>query len=221
MNYTSLEAWQETLYPLGLISTVFFGIRFFFQLWASEKRGRSVVTNSFWHCSILGNATLALHAAIQLQLPIAILQGLQLVLAKRNLEIAAPNKPSLYRLVIPTLLILGALLVIFFAFSGSELEWMRIPATPWSKGEIAPPLLLEILGIIGIFLFSSRFFFQWWEAEKLGESHLSANFWGITLMGAFLSSLYFIYCLDIVNLLGPLFGSLGAARNFILSRRTK
>ena len=96
MNYTSLDAWQETLYPLGLISTVFFGIRFFIQLWVSEKRGRSVVTNSFWHCSILGNATLALHAAIQLQLPVAILQGLQLVLAKRNLEIASPKKPPLF-----------------------------------------------------------------------------------------------------------------------------
>ncbi len=215
------QSWQEFLYPLGLISTVFFGIRFFIQWWMSEKQGRSVVTNSFWHFSILGNVSLALHAAIQLQLPVALLQGLQLVLAKRNLELAAPHKPPLVRMVIPAFAIIGILLTVFFGFSGHELEWMRIPATPWSRGDIEPPLLLKILGIIGIFLFSSRFYFQWWEAERLGKSHLSAKFWGITLTGAFLSSLYFLYCLDIVNLLGPLFGSLGAARNFILARRAK
>jgi len=216
------EGLQEFLYPLGLISTVFFGVRFFVQWWISEKQGKSVVTNSFWRLSILGNVTLALHAAIQLQLPIAILQGLQLVLAKRNIELASSaKKTSITRLVVPTLFILAALIAIFVLFSSGEWEWMRIPATPWSKGTIDPPLFLKILGIVGIFLFSSRFFFQWWEAEKAGESHLSANFWAITLVGAFLSSLYFFYCLDLVNLLGPLFGSLGAARNFILARRTK
>lgn len=220
--YEIIEALQRNLYFLGIISSIFFGVRFSLQWWQSEKEGRSVVNKTFWQLSIWGNLSLALHGAFQFQWPIALLQGAQAVLAKRNLELMrgderAPIRTVFYQLIL-TLLGLSFLTIVL-SFLKGEWEWMRVPTTPWSEKGHEVSQVWEILGVSGLFLFSSRFFIQWWETERLGESHLSPTFWSVSLIGAFLSSIYFWYSWDLINLMGPIFGSLSAVRNLILSLR--
>jgi lipid-A-disaccharide synthase len=68
-------------------------------------------------------------------------------------------------------------------------------------------------------LFSSRFWVQWWHAEKLCQSQLNPLFWWLSLCGGLLSLVYFIHLGDLVNALGPGFGTIPYLRNLMLIYR--
>ena len=75
------ESIQTTLYPLGFISSLFFGARFLLQWLHSEREGRSFVPKIFWQLSFLGNLSLGLHSAVQLQLHVLLVQAVNAVAA--------------------------------------------------------------------------------------------------------------------------------------------
>lgn len=223
-----MDEWRTLLYPLGFLSTLVFAARFMIQWWKSEKAHRSLVTRSFWQLSLLGNGLLLIHSLIQLQYHVCIVQGCNAVIAWRNLNLMQTQRPPTSFHAVVGLLI-GVSLTISFAFvlqDWFELHthphWFRIPTAPWqSFSSHAVSLFWHLLGSAAYLLFSSRFWIQWWLAEKAHESQLPLIFWWLSLVGALLSFVYFMRIGDSVNLIGPLLGLIPYARNLMLIYKTR
>lgn len=215
------EALQATLYPLGFISALFFGARFFLQWLHSEKEGRSTVPRVFWQLSFLGNLSLSIHSIIQLQLHVLLIQTANAVISLRNLNLMQ-EKDKQWQLSSVIYLFLSALvaslLLFFLTYQGSSSEtWFRIPTGPWASPSGATvPFLWHVAGSIGLVLFSSRFWVQWVMAEREGKSFLGKTFWWTSLAGDLLCLAYFMQLQDTVNYVGPLFGLIPYLRNLML-----
>lgn len=216
-----MEEWRIILYPLGFLSGLAFGARFIVQWIQSEKQGTSLVSPVFWQLSLIGNLLLALHAFIQVQYPICLVQACSAVISWRNLDLMQKRRLPLSFATTCRIFFSSALLVtVAFGLQGFILEessWLRIPISPWQPlhlRTISP--LWHWIGFTGYALFSSRFGVQWWLSERKQESYLPLSFWWISLIGATLSILYFTYIWDVVNLIGPLIGFIPYIRNLML-----
>ena len=217
------DVWRSVLYPLGLLSSMAFGLRFVVQWWASEKQKRSVVIPFFWKLSITGNTLLFIHSIIQVHFPICLIQALQSVLAWRNLNLLKPKDEHLPFPYVIVLLVLAALFTIgcFFLqghLLGSGLtEWLRSPHSLGSEHiprEI--PLYVHFLGMLGVGALSLRFWIQWWQAEQSQKSELKKPFWWLGFFGALFSMVYFFLLVDWVNLIGPVLAIIPYMRNLFL-----
>ena len=223
-----MEEWRALVYPLGFLSSLAFGARFIVQWFESEKKGISIVTQSFWQLSLAGNILLTMHSMIQGQFHVAIAQTCNSVISWRNLNLMQTKKPpvSLYA-VISILIACCTFTFLFFVaqhmLSSSENEiWFRVPLAPWeSEKSYNLSFGWHVLGFAGYLLFSSRFWIQWWFVEKAAKSYLPLSFWWISLIGAIMSNIYFLYIGDIVNLIGPLIGLVPYIRNLMLIYKTK
>lgn len=217
-----MEHLRTLLYPLGLLSALFFSSRFFLQWIGSEKKKESRVTRSFWILSLAGNGVLALHALIQSQFPLAVLQGVGAAIAWRNLNLMEKN-PSPLKSFLPRMIALPLLIAALFllqAFLLHSFEWMRSPTMPWKENQAEnAPFLWHLLGLGGMVLFSSRFWIQWWHAEKMKVSALGKPFWWMSLAGSILSLLYFIRLADVVNVVGYGVGIIPYIRNLMLIKK--
>jgi lipid-A-disaccharide synthase-like uncharacterized protein len=92
-----MEDLRAVLYPLGLLSSIAFGARFILQWIQSEKKQASVVSRTFWQFSLLGNIFLALHAFIQFQYHVSLIQSLNAVISIRNLSLMkAAEKKAIF-----------------------------------------------------------------------------------------------------------------------------
>jgi lipid-A-disaccharide synthase len=226
------DEWRTLLYPLGYLSGIAFGSRFFIQWLASEKKKQSYCPPIFWYLSLLGNFLLALHAIIQLQFHVSIIQGCNGVIAWRNLNLMRPAKEraSIKKVL---LLMAGVLLLItaLFAaqsiiFPSTEINWLRGPVAASAISLIyfdsfSKSYLWHLFGFIGMALFSSRFWVQWWHAEKSGKSELGPAFWWLSLAGDVMTLLYFFSIGDPVNFIGPLFGLIPYIRNLMLIKNSR
>src|ERR1700722_15994835 len=124
-----MEQFRTLLYPLGLLSALLFTSRFFLQWISSEKKKESRVTRSFWLLSIAGNAILALHALIQSQFPLAVLQGVGAGIAWRNLDLMK-KEPCPFKQFLPRMIALPLLIAALFLIQAAvfhSFEWMRPP----------------------------------------------------------------------------------------------
>jgi lipid-A-disaccharide synthase len=120
-----------------------------------------------------------------------------------------------------TLVILGGFLLQGYFSGTGTVEWFRLPAS--SDSDLLTPhigWMWHSIGFVGLLLFSSRFWVQWWNAEQLHTSHLGPMFWWLSLVGGMLTLVYFIRIDDPVNIVGPAFGLLPYIRNLILLRKT-
>lgn len=222
MNTTD---WQIILYPLGFLSSIAFGARFIVQWIQSERNGKSVVPPLFWHLSLFGNITLLIHAFIQVQYHICFVQTCNTVISWRNLNLLQQKKRpySLQTVLIIlclSLLLMSGLFAIQDYYFLKESSWFRIPVTPWqSNAALSIPFIWHLIGFLGFSLFSSRFWIQWWSAEKTGQSVLSPSFWWISLVGALLSLIYSARIFDPVNAIGPLIGIVPYIRNLMLMKK--
>lgn len=222
-----IEQWRELLYPLGFLSSLAFTLRFLIQWIQSEKAKESVVSASFWKISFGGNVLLFIHSLIQIQFHVCVVQACNAVISWRNLNLMG-RADKQWRLIGVVGLLAGAIVFSCAAFlfqglwiAGADAEWFRTPIMPWgvnSGGEVHWPW--HVVGSLGILLFNSRFWVQWWEAETSRKSYLSASFWWLSLLGAILSLVYFARLGDIVNFIGPLFGLVPYVRNLMLIRQT-
>lgn len=204
--------WRIALYPLGWISAFAFGSRFLIQWLASEKAGRTLTPRLFWQLSLLGNLSLAFHSWIQLQYPVCLVQSINAVISWRNLN---PYK-SRWLVVFLLFLAVGLSTTLFWQQGG---EWMRIPIHSYQQELLTFSLQWHLVGALGTFLFALRFWIQWFEVEKYGNTELQPIFWWISIAGALLSLIYFISIYDPVNAIGPLFGMIPFIRNLMLSRK--
>lgn len=217
-----MDDWREWLYPLGFLSSLIFSARFIFQWIQSEKAQKSVVNPSFWKISLAGNILLAFHALIQVQFHVSLVQASNAVISWRNLNLMNTDKPprSLLFTVFLMSLTMGSVITFYvtqsFYIPEEYSAWFR---SPFSEEAIHP--LWHVLGATGLLLFNSRFWIQWVEAERSQESILGPMFWWSSLIGGFLTLIYFVKMGDPVNLLGPAFGMVPYARNLMLIYKNK
>jgi lipid-A-disaccharide synthase-like uncharacterized protein len=212
------ESLQIALYPLGFLSSIFFGARFLIQWLESEKAGCSSVSLTFWCLSLLGNIALALHSLVQMQAHVLVIQIINGALSLRNINLMGPNPWPFKKMAMALSLILMITLLVLFFLGGS---FFRVPVAPWSRddGGGSVSLMWHIVGTIGLILFSSRFFIQWILAEIRGRSFLGKTFWWTSLVGDILCLVYFARLGDSVNAIGPIFGLVPYIRNLMLIRR--
>lgn len=206
------------LYPLGILSSIAFTGRFLIQWMQSEAAHRSLVSPSFWWLSIFGNASLGIHALIQGQFFVCVVQAVNGVIAARNLNLMTKNHWRLSTMVGILPCAFAAPVLLFWFFSSEA--WFRIPIHAYQKSDIQVSLILHLVGALGVILFASRFWIQWIQAEKAQESTLEKPFWYLSLTGALLSIVYFASIRDYINLAGPLFGLIPYFRNLMLLKRT-
>lgn len=213
------ESLREILYPLGFLSGLMFGGRFLVQWLSSELKGKSIVPRSFWYLSLAGNVMLYLHAFIQLQFHVFIVQACNGVISWRNINLSqSPQKRFSFQSTC-FIFVLSILFsaVLFYIYSGGE--WFRIPKVGWINTPVSLGMLWHFFGFTGIILFASRFWVQWWCSEIRGVSYLGRPFWWLSLLGDLIMLIYFYTIGDPVNIVGPLFGLIPYVRNLILLRR--
>lgn len=222
------ENWREILYPLGFLPALIFGIRGLAQWITSEIKQKSVVSKSFWKLSLVGNICLLIHSLIQMQYHVCLIQSCNAIISWRNLNLMQEKglQVSLKRVILFMILaVVGSSLAFviqdYFFYNGSIHNWFRIPTTPWQNTLQKIPDVWHLIGFIGLVLFSSRFWIQWWFAEKQKVSYLGSQFWWTTLIGDALTLAYFVRIADPVNFIGPIFGLIPYIRNLILIKKAK
>ena len=211
---------RSFLYPLGLIATFLFGLRFLLQWFLSEKKKESVVPKSFWKISLCANFIMVIHSLIQLQFPVGMIQTMNGTIAWRNLDLMR-EKPKRLSTVFGILMLIFLCVIALFLIQG--FTWMRLPIPPWSGTEKEKiSFLWHFVGSFGLTLFASRFWVQWWLAEKSLKSHLGKSFWWMSLIGASIGIVYFIRLGDLVNILGYGTGVFPYLRNlFLIKKKTQ
>ena len=96
----------------------------------------------------------------------------------------------------------GWLFVIFNVTSAAGLVWVA-------------------LGLLGQLLFTGRMLVQWLTSEKSKRSVVPVSFWWMSLVGASMLLVYFIWRRDIVGILGQTTGWIIYIRNLILIHRSR
>lgn len=216
---------RELLYPLGYLASLAFGARFFLQWINSELQQQSVVTRSFWRLSLIGNLMLMIHSFIQLQYHVCIIQAGNAVISWRNLNLMEKKEVRLSFLMVQRLLLATLTLVTLgfivqgYLLNDGQITWFRLPLAEEKTNSLH--FLWHVMGSLGLFLFSSRFWIQWLDAEKTEKSNLSPTFWWLSLTGGALSLLYFFRIDDPVNVIGPAFGLIPYVRNLMLIQKSK
>lgn len=218
-----LEAWRTLLYPLGFIATLGFTLRFMVQWLSSEKRKMSYVPRSFWVISLCASFSMMVHSFIQIQFPICLIQAMNNVIAWRNLNLMKAN-PKSFKFTIVIFSSVFVSITLLFLFQSLVLthnfDWIQTPRSPWNDQNTQPVgMFWHCLGIIGLVAFGSRFWLQWWFAERKQNSFISESFWWTSLAGALISLCYFIRLFDIVNVLGYGFGLIPYLRNLMLIKK--
>lgn len=218
-----IDQWREWLYPLGFLSAIAFSCRMLLQWLTSEVKGRSVVMPAFWKLSLCGNILLAIHSFIQIQFHVCLIQICNAIISWRNLNLMQPTSQqvTLQRTIEIQLSAIITVFALFwlngYFFLDSTEAWFRIPSTPWQdNGNLHVSFGWHFMGFLGLILFSSRFWIQWWCAEKQKTSYLSGSFWWISLVGESLCLGYFLKIHDPVNSIGPVFGLIPYIRNLML-----
>lgn len=77
------------------------------------------------------------------------------------------------------------------------------------------------LGLGGQLLFTGRMLVQWIVSEKNQRSVVPVSFWWMSLIGATMLLIYFIWRRDIVGILGQSTGWIIYVRNLVLIRRSR
>jgi lipid-A-disaccharide synthase len=222
------DSWRDFLYyPLGLLPALFFSLRFIIQWLRSEKQKQSIVEPIFWKLSLAGNILSLTHYFIQIQYPFALAQSSNAVIAWRNLNLMQnKKKPISFKLTMALMGTTLGLLTTAFIFQGvffrGHLEWMKIPTTMWNSFSVTQVhFKWHALGFIGQSLFASRFWIQWLQCEKSQVSQLPKLFWWISIIGTFVSLIYFVHIGDIVSTVNYGFGLIPYVRNLLLIRSSK
>ncbi len=219
------ESLRELLYPLGFLSSLAFGSRFLLQWMTSEYYQKSVVTKLFWKLSLIGNILLTIHAFIQIQYHVCLIQACNSVISWRNLNLMQEKADQFKLHTVLAILVTSVLTVttLFWLqtadFSGSQ--WFRVPTNSWQQIPVKVNNFWHFLGFIGVALFGTRFWVQWWYAEQEHLSYLGLPFWWMSLVGGVLSLIYFAHLGDLVNLIGPGLGLIPYIRNLMLINKNK
>lgn len=194
---------------VGLLAQAFFSARTLVQWILSERARRVLSPTLFWALSLAGSALLATYGWLRADFAIVAGQIVSYYVYVWNLRIKGVRMPA------PAwgaLLVFPVVALCFVADGAAEFveNFLLRPDVPF---------WLLALGTFGQLLMTLRFVYQWWYSRRLGRSELPALFWAISLLGAAIVLTYGIFRLDIVLILGQLFGLFVYARNLILIGR--
>lgn len=219
-----MEEWRNFLYPIGFLANLLFTLRFFLQWIDSEQKAQSHFSLSFWSISLGGSILMALHSFIQLQLFICLIQTCNTILYWRNWQLSQYPKKSLisidkvYLIFVLLIVSVTAAFVTESYLSLGQMKWMRIPDFMESQ-KITVSWIWNTIGFFGTFLFASRFWFHWWQAEKNQDNPPHPYFWVISLIGSIFALAYFIRIYDLVNIIGYSAGMIPYLRNLFLLKK--
>ncbi|RAK70082.1 lipid-A-disaccharide synthase N-terminal domain-containing protein [Hymenobacter edaphi] len=198
---------------IGLTSQLLFSSRIVLQWVQSERARRVLVPTLFWQISLISSFLMIIYGMLRHD---PVILGAQLIsygIYIRNLQLLgewgklnAWFRAGAY--VFP-LAVLAWFVVGNQHFSLQQMLHHRIPG-----GVLA-------LGAIGQTIFLLRFVYQWIYSERKGESVLPLGFWVVSLVGSVLILTYAVLRrpVDVVLIVGNVFGTVVYARNIVLLRR--
>lgn len=191
----------------GYSAQALFGIRFFIQLYQSEKSGKVLSPLLFWQISLLASALLLIYSILVRDMPVMLGQLLGYVIYIRNLLIMKEwqKYPDWVKWFIRLLPIVAFAVIM----SSHEYSFSGII-------ENNSNLLLLTWGLFGQAVFASRFIYQWVHSEKKQESLFPPAFWILSITGAVLISSYAWYMHLYPIIIGHAFGMIVYVRNLMI-----
>ncbi|MFD1094902.1 lipid-A-disaccharide synthase N-terminal domain-containing protein [Salegentibacter chungangensis] len=204
---------EWVIFGLGFLAQLFFSARLVTQWFISEKAKKVKTPVIFWKLSLLASILLFIYGYLREDLAIMLGQFLIYAVYIRNLQLqGAWNKTSLFFRG----LVLGFPVALsFYGMFYNSLEWTDlingVNISPW----------LVILGVFGQVVYTSRFFYQWYFAEKTGHSFLPEGFWILSVLGAVFLFTYGIFRNDPVLISAHFFGGLIYMRDLYILRRSE
>ncbi len=202
---------QYLVYSVGFLAQVLFSARQLSQWIASEKAGRILSPLLFWQLSILASFLLMVYGILRNDLAIILGQVITYGVYIRNLYYHGfwdkiPGPVRFLAIIFPGL-------AICWLLTGETYNIHKLLANK----EISAALM--IWGVIGQFVFTFRFVYQWLYSEKRKQSILPLGFWVISITGSLMVVSYAIFRMDPVLFIGQLFGVLVYSRNILLGLR--
>lgn len=101
--------------------------------------------------------------------------------------------------------------------TAGNMGWLSLVfniTTPWGIAWV-------LLGLGGQLLFTGRMLVQWIASEKSRRSVVPVSFWWMSLIGATMLLVYFIWRRDIVGIIGQATGWIIYIRNLVLIHRSQ
>ena len=199
---------QYLVFSIGFLAQILFSARQLTQWISSEKAGKILSPLLFWQLSILASFILMVYGILRNDLAIILGQCITYTIYIRNLHYHGFWKK------IPVLLRILALV-----FPGLAVCWLLTGETYNFQKLLANediPFYLMVWGIVGQFVFTFRFVYQWLYSEKRKQSVLPIGFWIISIIGSFMVLSYAIIRKDPVLFSGQLFGFIVYSRNILI-----
>jgi lipid-A-disaccharide synthase-like uncharacterized protein len=202
---------QYLVFSIGFLAQILFSARQITQWIASEKAEQVLSPLLFWQLSILASFLLMVYGILRNDLVIILGQAVTYGVYIRNLHyhgfwIKIP-------LPVRILTVLFPVLAIFWLLAGETYSIHKL----FANKEISSSLMAW--GVIGQFVFTFRFVYQWLYSEKRQRSILPIGFWIISIIGSIMVLSYAIYRKDPVLFVGQLFGTVVYSRNILISLR--
>lgn len=193
------------IYGVGLLAQLLFSARLIVQLVKSERAGRVLSPTLFWQLSLIASFLLMAYGILRDDLVIILGQALSYFIYIRNLQYkhAWTQIPSYFKVSV----LAFPVAAIAWLTSGSIHNWQDVIHNPTISGGMLT------WGSIGQFIFTSRFIYQWYYAEKVRRSVLPEGFWVISIIGAVLVTIYGLYRHDPILIFGQVFGLVIYVRN--------
>ncbi|MDT0691507.1 lipid-A-disaccharide synthase N-terminal domain-containing protein [Salegentibacter sp. F188] len=201
------------IFSIGFLAQLLFSARLIMQWFLSEKAKKVETPVLFWKLSLFASVLLFVYGYLREDLAIMLGQFLIYGVYWRNLEIQGEwkNRNIFFKLFV---IVCPFLIIAYLVFFG-ELNWADLV-----KGENLAPWLI-VLGIIGQIIYTARFYYQWYYAERNHESSLPQGFWILSLIGSSLLLTYGIFRYDPVLIAAHFFGGLIYMRDLYLSRNSE
>jgi len=198
---------------LAIIAQLLFGARMYSQWVLSEKQKKSVTPLFFWWLSLSGSLLFFIYGYLRVDFALMLGQVLAYFIYIRNLQIQQQwaKIPKWSRV----LLFLVPVIILIYGYSNGANDINTLLTNP----DIATWLL--ILGIVAQVVFTLRFVYQWFYAEKNKEATLPLGFWIISLMGGLMTLTYFIFRQDIVLIISNVMGVIIYTRNIMLYKKKR
>ncbi|MDT0650092.1 lipid-A-disaccharide synthase N-terminal domain-containing protein [Autumnicola edwardsiae] len=201
------------IFSIGFLAQMLFSARLITQWFLSEKSKKVETPVLFWKLSLLASVLLFAYGYLREDLAIMLGQFLIYGVYWRNLKIQGEwkNRNIFFKAFVVIFPILILAYIIFFG----RLNWEDL-----IEGERLAPWLIG-LGIFGQLVYTARFFYQWYYAERNQVSSLPQGFWILSLIGSSLLLAYGILRYDPVLISAHFFGGLIYMRDIYLSRNTE
>ena len=198
---------------IGLASQLLFSSRIVLQWVQSERAKRVLVPTLFWQISLVSSFLMIIYGMLRQDPVILAAQLVSYGIYIRNLQLLGEwHKLNPWFRA-------GA-----YVFPLAMLIWFGVGNQHFSLRAMLShgiPAGVLLLGAVGQAIFLLRFVYQWLYSERKGESVLPLGFWVVSFVGSVLILTYAILRrpIDVVLIVGNIFGTVVYARNIVLLRR--